>query len=386
MPMFIQTTNTAEIALKIKAKFDDKVVILSVAEKGGLDIPDLICELNKQNIKFIGAVFPKIIFRTRAIGYGLIVNTYNHIEDTFIVKDMEDQSQIPSIAFDAKEDYCLFTMVDGLSSNVSKYLAGLDQHYGNRVSYFGCGAGSITYDSTSCIFNEEGMFKNAAVAALIKNKVSQSARYGWEKIAGPFTATKTRNNVIQEINHRNAFQVYKEVIIKQERININRDNFFEIAKAYPIGTISEKGNCIVRDPHSVTEQGEIICIGEVPENTTIDILHGDSYSLIEAVSEVVDTDTISEQSASQIYLCDCISRVLHLEKEYHLELEKVAEMLKVKNKHVPLEGALTFGEISSIKNNQVEFLSKTLLLGLFHHSTATEEGEEIDFNVELQEA
>ena len=49
-------------------------------------------------------------------------------------------------------------------------------------------------------------------------------------ISGPFVATKTHKNSIIEINWRNAFEVYKEVVEADSGKLINEDNFFDLSK------------------------------------------------------------------------------------------------------------------------------------------------------------
>lgn len=97
-----------------------------------------------------------------------------------------------------------------------------------------------------------------------------------------------------------------------------------MAKGYPFGNLKDYEECIVRDPIEVGGNGELICVGEVPENSVLEVLKGNPASLISAAGEAAtDCLEVKGKEIAGAFLFDCISRVLFLEDDFPLELKEV---------------------------------------------------------------
>ena len=70
------------------------------------------------------------------------------------------------------------------------------------------------------------------------------------------------------------------------------------------------------------------------------------------------------KEVNNVLIVDCISRVLFLEDKFEEELNNVSSAIKKDFSDAEISGALTLGEISSY-NGYLEFLNKTLVVGLF---------------------
>ena len=153
---------------------------------------------------------------------------------------------------------------------------------------------------------------------------------------------------------------YKDIIKEHSGKLITHNNFFEIAKAYPFGINKLGAEKVVRDPVA-TENGHLICVGELPEGSFIDILHGDNESLVNAAHEVKEDGTkdIAIQNRNFDLFFSCISRALFLEDSFKDELNAVY------TPNVPLLGALSIGEIANNKKDYLEFYNKTSVLACF---------------------
>ena len=154
----------------------------------------------------------------------------------------------------------------------------------------------------------------------------------------------------------------------QER-KFPRPIFFDIAKAYPFGLLSEGSEDIVRDPISTNDKGALICVGEVPENSVLNILKGEEKTLLEASREAA-LKALQELDSPNVtpLLVDCISRSLFLGKNFPKELMEIKKLLGEKD--LPkAAGVLSLGEISSCGDGFLEFFNKTIVLGLLegHH-------------------
>ncbi len=363
--MFITPNTTENIVNQIATHANNRTALLFVAENTAILIEDLILQLNHKNVDFAGGIFPKVIYQDTVYEEGIVVNFIENVLFSFVIENL-DQKQfiLPKIQLEENKSYCTFTFVDGLTGNISNYLSELYRTLGTSSIYFGGGAGSLTLEQKPCLFDNSGFYMNAALSLIYESEVSIGVKHGWKKIEGPLIATKTEKNVIQEINWRNAFEVYKEIVENDCNKEINEDNFFSIAKAYPFGIVKENSECVVRDPIATNEKGELICVGEVLNNTVLDILHGKEKNLISSATEAAKLTTEKAENPTVGIIIDCISRVLFLEENFQQELNTIIQELKGKNDQMIISGALTLGEISSY-NGYLEFFNKTIVVGLF---------------------
>jgi len=372
--MYLSTTNSGEIISAItgmKIQEGDVVAVL-LGEKNRPDIKHLISGLNENRIDFFGAIFPGLIHGNQRHEEGALILVLPALEKPFLIKGLDtERIDLPDFGTKISEapnkKYTAVILVDGLTSNISLFLSKLFNRLGNAVHYFGGGAGSRTLRQEPCLFTPEGWFQNAAIVAFIKLEINLGVRHGWERIQGPIVATRTRKNRIAELNWKNAFQVYREAVESDSGLELAEENFFEIAKGYPFGIIKEGGEDIVRDAIDVTPDGELLCVGEVPENAVLRILKGKKESLIRAAGQAVDDCLCTKiRNLRQNLIVDCISRVIFLGEDFSKELETVNRKIHISNDQPPLSGILTLGEISSYGEGFLEFFNKTIVIGVLH--------------------
>ncbi|APY08079.1 hypothetical protein BWZ20_07100 [Winogradskyella sp. J14-2] len=364
--MLITTTKTSEIVNAISNHVGKNAALITIGEQTEIDIKDIIGQLNDAGLKFMGGLFPKVIHGNSILDKGIVVNTLNKLDSMFLINNISSKSYtIPKVNFEKDQNYSLFTYVDGLTSNISHYLSKLYENYGMQTTYFGGGAGSLSLKQQPCVFNNEGVFKDAAVFGIMKMSSSIGVKHGWSKVAGPFIVTRAEGNIIKEINWKNPFEVYKETVEEHSGKIFTEDNFFEIAKGYPFGILKESAECIVRDPLMVNEKGEIVCVGELEDNTVVDILNGNEESLIQAAKSATQESIKQASAPRKAILIDCISRILFLDKNFDKELSAVTGTLEESFNNVSIGGALTLGEISSYGEGFLEFYNKTIVVGLF---------------------
>lgn len=331
------------------------------------DIHSVINILNSHEISFLGGIFPGVIFQEQKYDSGLVAEQLPANVELLLVDGLESPefgiSLLPKV-MTSEEAYSALVLVDGLTANIASFLRRLYDIYGDEVNYLGGGAGSLSLEQMPCVFNKEGIYQDAAIVAFVPLESSLGIRHGWQKIVEPFLATNTTNNVISELNWGNAFEVYKDVVEESSGQSFLQTAFFDLAKGYPFGINKEGLEVIVRDPIMVNDQGDLICVGEVPQNASLAILKGDKHTLIHAAGEAALACLRSGQNERSHYLVfDCISRVLFLEDDFNKELQAVKKGL---GNPEQLSGALTLGEISSYGDGYIEFFNKTIVVGSLH--------------------
>jgi len=364
--MLITTTKISEITNAIVEHVKDNAALITIAEHTEVDINALIAQLNAIGLRFIGGIFPKVIHDNAVLEKGIVINTLEHVESLFLVENISSKSyNIPHINFEVNTAYSLLTYVDGLTSHISHYLSELYETYGMQTNYFGGGSGSLSLEQQPCVFCNEGIYQDAAVVCVMQMTSTIGVRHGWQKVDGPFIVTKAEGNVIKEINWQNPFEVYKDVVEAHSKNTFTDSNFFDIAKGYPFGIVKNNAECVVRDPLMVNDTNELVCVGELEDNTLVDILNGSNNSLIEAAKSAAEESIKQATQPKKAIIIDCISRVLFLEDNFNKELTAITTTIKDQFPEISISGALTLGEISSYGEGFLEFYNKTVVVGLF---------------------
>lgn len=361
----IKAHEIIEIIGKLKPDKKDTLFIM-LAEKNNTDLELLVELLNNKNYIFFGGIFPGLIYANKKYETGAIISKIELASKPYLVEGLNNNNIIlPSFNEfkDTTSPLTAIVLVDGLTSNISNFISGLFDRFGNSVHYLGGGAGSLSLIQKPCLFTNDGVYQDAAVISILESKSNLTVKHGWEYIKGPFVATKTEKNIIKELNWENAFTVYKKVVEEDSGEEINSENFFNIAKGYPFGISRDEDEYIVRDPIAVNEKNELICVGEVPENSILDILKGKSESLINAAKFAIEKFSYPNENIKNVFVFDCISRVLFLEEDFEKEIDNVYTAIPKINKRVIPEGVLSLGEISSYQG-YLEFFNKTIVIGL----------------------
>ena len=356
--MRIHNLNTHEILAQCDKK---QVNLLLVAEKAKIDLEELIYEAEKQQVKIAGGVFPMVIYQGQHADDIVILKKITSGLNPAIIEgvgkgvtDHDFPELIDSI------ESCI-VLLDGLMLNIPDFLSALFGKYWNKLNYIGAGCGSLSLQQTPCVFNNKGLFQDAALLIFSESKCNLGVKHGWKKIAGPFVANKTDGNKIIELNWRPAFEVYKEIVEEYTTARFESTDFFHISKGFPFGIYKEGKEDVVRDPIAIDENGAIVCVGGISQNVSLNILKGEDVKLIESAEQAA-VEAASNDSIRDLLVVDCISRVLYLNDRFKDELVVVQKQL---NNQVELEGVLSIGEISSDKSGYLELYNKTIVVSAF---------------------
>ena len=336
------------------------LIILS-CDQNNYDKDQFDLMLKDINIPVIGGIFPQIIFENKNYENGdIVISLQSKLEVNLIndlskkTDELEDELEDVIGELDNNTN-SMYVFVDGLTKNINELISSLFNNFGLNINYIGGGAGSLSFEQKPVIISNNGLSQDCAILATSKNQINLGVKHGWFEISDSIKVTKSKANVVEELNYRPAFEVYKEVVEKHANKKFTDENFFDIAKGYPLGINKISGEAVVRDP-IIQENNNLICVGDVPTNSNVNILGGDLNSLTNAANEA-SNEAFADNKESFTLFIDCISRVLFLEEDFTKELDIVYD----KNKK--LVGALTLGEIANNKKHYLEFYNKTSVIG-----------------------
>ncbi|GHA01177.1 hypothetical protein GCM10008090_07860 [Arenicella chitinivorans] len=315
----------------------------------------------------IGGVFPQIVHDTEHSESGyLIVTTELHLTPV-LIEGLDDdavdfESTLNSLIDEDVDINSMIVFVDGLSARISTFVDSLFALFGADVSYVGGGAGSLSFEQSACVLSNAGLFQSAAVIGLLAKPLQIEVGHGWVPVNEGHFVTDVEKNVVKEIDYKNAFSVYQSLISRHlTDTNITSENFFEIAQSFPLGIKKIDGDYVVRDPISVTEEGHLVCVGELAEGDHVDILRGNADALIESSRQTAGRLLTTSNEGGEVLVMDCISRALFLQSDFELELQAIAERF---GENHSMFGALVLGEIANSGSGYLEFYNKTTVVSL----------------------
>ena len=333
---------------------------------------DLNPLLRSLDMPVFGGVFPSIIHNAQLHRTGTVVVGFPQLLEVAVVSGLGDRQtiepQLQRLAPVLERAGSVLGLVDGLSANLETLVECLYGILGVRTPMIGGGAGHLDLVQRPCLLTNQGMLEDSAVLVSLPMRIDRGIAHGWQMLSGPFLVTKSAGNVLEELNYRPAYEIYRNEIEANSAEDFAKKDFFSISKTYPLGIEGIEGEFLVRDP--IKREGDaLICVGEVPENATIHLLKGDSASLVSAAGGAARAALAERQSRTaedsieptMALICDCISRFLFLGKAFDEELGTIKQALPGIECMV---GALTIGEIASSRRGMIELMNKSTLVAL----------------------
>lgn len=331
--------------------------LLLVAEYTNFELK----KLESYSGEIIGAVVPFIVYNNEFFNKGIISCDLEEENNFLLIENLKEFSIEDSFF---KKSKSLVVLVDGLSSYISDFLDNLFQNIPENTQVIGGGAGKMTFERDPVIFTKNQFCKDSAIIISLNKKLNLGIQNGWEYLEGPFLTTNSEKNILKTLNFKNAFEVYKQVVEKDSGKKFTDDNFFDIAKSYPLGIIKYDKEVIVRDPIFVDSDNNMVLVGDIPQNSTINILKGKEDNLIKssgiATKKAMEQIDLNNENYC-VLVFDCISRAIFLGDRFVEELE---EMKKNINPSKNLFGALTLGEIANNGDEYITFYNKTCVTGI----------------------
>lgn len=260
--------------------------------------------------------------------------------------------------------FACLVLGDGLWSGLEPALQALHWRLGGRIQVFGAGTG---YADLGRRVNLQwhGPRQGAVLLLPLARPCGLGVRHGWHTLLGPLLVTRSEGCRVQELNWRPAFDVYRELLENQLDHALEMDGFSKVALRHPFAMQRRHGEDVVRDPILVGPEGDLLCVGQVPENSVLNIQFGTSESLY-AAAMAAAADAVAGVNAPCLgFQFHCISRKIFDPEGFSRELRDVGGLLA--GLDCPPIGALTLGEIASRTHSAIEFLNKSVVIGCLSH-------------------
>lgn len=339
-------------------------VLVLAADCNGWTLEDVDGILKGAGKPVFGGIFPQVLHGVERLEKGIVALGLPAKVQVAVVGGLSDpdtdfESAVDKAFPDALNAGTMFVLVDGFSRRISALIDALFNNFGLSINYLGGGGGSLSLVQKPCVITPDGLKQDVALLAYMDTPSGVGVAHGWEPIAGAHRVTEAAGNVVISLDWRPAFDVYREIVESHTSQRFTGDNFFSIAKAYPLGIAKLGNEVVVRDPIMV-DAGKLVCVGEVPTGAFVQILNGNRDTLVAAASQArskAEASMGGRHPEMELFV-DCISRVLFLENEFSLEMEAA------RLPDLPMVGALSIGEIANSGEDYLEFYNKTSVVAL----------------------
>lgn len=321
-------------------------------------------------VPIFGGIYPKLIFKNQLMEQGCIIIGFEQSVEINLVTQLstlvtdEQLEQVIDQALLAQSpltNNCSFLMFyDSLINNVEDFIDYLFECLDYQVGIIGGGAGNLEFKQKPCIFTNQGLVFDAIQLVNLQKKMISAATHGWKILQGPFLVSEAEKQTIISLDYQPASNIYKSVIESASEHRFNDENFFDIAKNYPLGIERINSKLVVRDPILIN-QGQVQCVGNIPVNSMVYLLQGSIDSLLSSAEQaaISATKNIDGNDISATMVFDCISRTLYLEDDFTKELDLIAKHCLEQT----LFGVLSFGEIVNSESGAIRLLNKSTVIG-----------------------
>ncbi len=257
----------------------------------------------------------------------------------------------------------IFVISDGGLVNGSELVKGMNSQNHNIPITGGLAGDAARFEKTVVGLNKNPIQGDVVAIGIYGSNllVSHGSMGGWDIFGRERVITKSINNVLYEIDGKNALDLYKEYL--GEYVN----ELPGAALLFPLSIkINQNSEPLVRTILSIDEKNKTMTFaGDIPEGSNARLMKANFDRIIEASSQAANTcfSPLKSQivnNNSLAILISCVGRKLVLADRIDEEVESASEMF---NPKTVVTGFYSYGEISPfVANSSCELHNQTMTI------------------------
>ena len=258
----------------------------------------------------------------------------------------------------------VFVLSDGLNVNGSELVKGLNDTLGGAVVVTGGLAGDGTDFKRTWVIKDRmpiGGYVTAIGFYGDHVKLGHGSKGGWDKFGPERLVTKSKGNILYELDGRPALQLYKEYLGDRAAGLPATGLLFPLA----IRSSNTDGKILVRTILAVDEAAQSMTFaGDLPEGVLAQLMRANFDRLVQGASDaatlaVNGRDDTSSPSPTLSIAISCVGRRLVLGERTEEEIEAALDILPKGSSQV---GFYSYGEISPYKSGACDLHNQTMTL------------------------
>ena len=312
---------------------------------------------NKENIAFGSGIGEHINKDPIKAGQDSVANSLQNLKKYNLTKIFAKYYAAtindPTQMIQKSPSFAAMTFIDGLSGQEEKVLQGITSNFPSPIPLIGGSAGDdLNLKKTLQICNNK-VYENSAVTNMIMTDslLSFAVNHGWIPRKKTVLVTKASDRIVYKLNNKPAVDVYAELLgIKKEVLLKEKQIAFKTGLKHPLAIISMAGDCWLKHPKEVFEDGSISFFSEVPEGVALVTTDADYNSLINTGINTVKKaiKPIGKDNVEAVFIFNCVARKAFLGNKAKEEIKKIAELTDA-----PIIGFYTYGEQAFTSNTPI---------------------------------
>ncbi|HDZ76999.1 MAG TPA: hypothetical protein ENH41_02820, partial [Candidatus Omnitrophica bacterium] len=167
---------------------------------------------------------------------------------------------------------------------------------------------------------------------------------GWKPLGKPRIATSASGNIIKSIDNKPAISIYEDYFGKDNH-EIKSGKLIYLSIRYPLGIYLEgEEEYLLRNAIDITQDGSLICQGDVPQNATLKLMMGTKETTLRAAAQAAEElkrTSGKHKPPKFAIIFDSFSRNRLLGRSAKDEIDVIKNIL---GKDIPFIGFYTYGE------------------------------------------
>lgn len=254
----------------------------------------------------------------------------------------------------------IFVLSDGLNINGSHLVEGMRKNIPEDIAITGGLAGDGPDFNKTFVINTKGQVSDKIVVAIgfygKDLKVGYGSLGGWDTFGLERIVTKSKNNVLFEIDNKPALELYKSFLGEQAKDLPGSGLLFPLSMR-----ISENDAPVVRTILAVDEKEQSLTFaGDIPEGAYVKLMKANTDRLINGAEGAAKVSLDGDKEPELAILISCVGRKLVLKQLVEEEVEAVQEVV---GDDVMLCGFYSYGEIAPfVQNTKCELHNQTMTI------------------------
>ena len=261
-------------------------------------------------------------------------------------KDSFDAGRMLAEKLDGRGLVHVLVLSDGLKVNGSQLVKGLAAHLPAGVGISGgLSADGARFEKTFVCAGET--VEENVIAAIgfygDRLKVRCASRGGWDTFGPERLVTRSKGNVLFELDGRSALELYKTYLAEHSAQLPASGVLFPLCIRNPQAGADE---AVVRTILGVNEADQSMTFaGDIPEGSYARLMRANFERLIDGAQDAAEaTQALDDLAESELaILISCVGRKLVLKQRVEEEVEAVQEVL---GEETVMTGFYSYGEIS----------------------------------------
>lgn len=258
----------------------------------------------------------------------------------------------------------IFVLSDGLQVNGSELVRGLNTQVSSSVVVTGGLAGDGDRFRRTWVLHRGHPQAGLVTAVGFYGdhiRIGHGSKGGWDRFGPERRVTKSKGNVLFELDGRPALQLYKEYL--GERAS----GLPATGLLFPLALRADQGDVksLVRTILAVNEREQSLTFaGDIPEGALAQLMKANFDRLVQGASEAATTTKLSGQGCSSTLAVaiSCVGRRLVLGERTEEETEATLDVLPPGTQQV---GFYSYGEISPYAAGTCDLHNQTMTLTTF---------------------